>query len=92
MIPLVLRYPECGYKASWGGGLYSLERRRVHRRRRSGEAVFPRPRRAGEVSEFELPTEISHLECFEGRNWYNVFDDPDYDERYYACLDAGFAG
>ena len=46
----------------------------------------------GEVSEYELPTEISHLECFEGRNWYNVFDDPDYDERYFACLDAGFSG
>ncbi len=34
----------------------------------------------------ELPTEIAKLECFEGRNWYNVFNDPAYDERYYACV------
>ena len=34
---------------------------------------------AGTIDQYELPTEIAHLECFEGRNWYNVFDDTEYD-------------
>ena len=42
----------------------------------------------GQVSLFELPNELAYLDCFEGRNWFQVFDDPEYDERYYACIDA----
>ena len=43
---------------------------------------------AGTLDQYEVPTEIAHLECFEGRNWYNTFDDPEYDQRYYDCLAA----
>ena len=41
---------------------------------------------AGTLDEYELPNEIAYLACFEGRNWYNTFDDTAYDERYYDCL------
>ena len=40
----------------------------------------------GVLDEFELGPELTDLECFEGRNWYSVFDDPEYDERFQECV------
>lgn len=87
-IPLVLRFPECGYSAAWGGGFYSLGDEEFIAAAEAARPCFLDLVERGEVSEWELPTELQYLECFEGRNWYNVFDDPDYDQRYYECLDA----
>ena len=47
---------------------------------------------AGAIERWELPEEIAHLECFEGRNWYRVFDDPEYDARFEACRSAMING
>ena len=89
-VPLVLRHPECGYTAAWGGGIYSLSDADFIAAAEQARPCFLDLVEQGVVDEFELPTEISNLECFEGRNWYNVFDDPEYDERYYECLAAAF--
>lgn len=90
MVPLVLRHPECGYTAAWAGGIYRLSDEEFIAAAEQARPCFLDLVEQGVVDEFELPTEISHLECFEGRNWYNVFDDPEYDERYYDCLATAF--
>ncbi len=91
-VPLALRHPECGYLDSWGGGMYSLPDEEFIAAAEAAQPCFLDLVDRGEVSEFELPTEISHLECFEGRNWYTVFDDTEYDERYYECISGDTGG
>jgi len=91
-IPVALRFPECGYaEASWSGDLYSMSDADFVATVESARPCFLALVAAGTIQEYDLPTEIAHLECFEGRNWYNVFDDAEYDTRYYACLDAANA-
>ncbi|HZB39404.1 MAG TPA: hypothetical protein VE487_00480 [Ilumatobacter sp.] len=89
LMPIALRFPECGYaEVSWGSHLYSMSDADFVAAVEAARPCFLALVAAGTIDEYELPTEIAHLECFEGRNWYNVFDEPEYDERYYACLDA----
>ena len=90
-IPLTLRFPECGYTEAWGTGFYSLGDDEFIAAAEAARPCFLDLVERDVVSVWELPTEIRHLDCFEGRNWYNVFDDPEYDERYFACLDAASA-
>jgi hypothetical protein len=91
-MPVALRFPECGYAdASWSGDLYSMSDTDFVAAVEAARPCFLALVAAGTIADYELPTEIAHLECFEGRNWYNVFDDPEYDERYYACIDAANA-
>ena len=88
-MPVALRFPECGYaEVSWSSELYSMSDADFVAAVEAARPCFLVLVAAGTIQEYELPTEIAHLECFEGRNWYNVFDDSEYDERYYACLDA----
>ena len=91
-IPIALRFPECGYaEASWSGDLYSMSDADFVAAVEAARPCFLALVAAGTIDQYELPTEVAHLECFEGRNWYNVFDDTEYDARYYACLDAANA-
>ena len=90
-VPVVLRHPECGYTVAWGGSLYNLSDEEFTAAAEAARPCFLDLVDQGVLDEFELPTEIAFLDCFEGRNWYNVFDDPEYDDRYYACLEAGYA-
>lgn len=88
-MPIALRFPECGYaELSWSGDLYSMSDADFVAAVEAARPCFLALVAAGTIQDYELPTEIANLECFEGRNWYNVFDDTEYDERYYACLDA----
>jgi hypothetical protein len=87
--PIELRFPECGYAdISWSGGLYQLSDEEFIAAATTAQPCFLDLVERGEISALELPSEITHLECFEGRNWYTVFDDPEYDERYYECISA----
>jgi hypothetical protein len=88
-IPVELRFPECGYaETSWTGELYQLPDDEFIATAGAARSCFLDLVEQGVVNEWELPSEITHLECFEGRNWYNVFDDPEYDARYYECIDV----
>jgi hypothetical protein len=88
-VPVVLRYPECGYgEASWGGSVYQLPDDRFIAVVDGARTCFLDLLDTGQVDEWELPEEILHFGCFEGRNWYQVFDDPEYDERFDACRSA----
>ena len=90
MVPIELRHPECGFDERWSGELYQMSDAEFIAAIEEAQPCFLALLDSGEIDEFELPSEILHLECFEGRNWYSVFDDPEYDERYYACVaDAG---
>mgnify|MGYP001812300916 CR=1 FL=1 len=89
-IPVVLRYPECGYAdASWAGSVYQLPDDQFVAVVGGARTCFLDLVEAGEIEEWELPEEIIHFDCYEGRNWYQVFDDPEYDERFDACRSAG---
>jgi hypothetical protein len=88
IVPIELRYPECGYDERWSGELYQLSDADFIAAVEESRPCFLALLDSGEVGEFDLPSEILHLECFEGRNWFSVFDDPEYDERYYACVAA----
>jgi hypothetical protein len=88
-IPAVLRFPECGYAdLAWTNEVYGLSDEKFVAAVAPARDCFLDLVDQGLVEEYELPNEIAHYECFEDRNWYQVFDDPDYDERYYACLDG----
>ena len=87
-LPIELRFPECGYQANWGGGVQSLPDAEFIAAAEAARPCLLDLVDHGLIEDWELPNEISHLECFEGRNWYNTFDDPAYDERYYACLEG----
>lgn len=89
-VPLALRHPECGYTSSWAGEVYQLSDDEFIAGAEAARPCFLDLVEQGVVDEWELPTEIAYLECFEGRNWYNEFDDPEYDERYLDCLDAAY--
>ena len=72
---------------SWSGALYSMSDADFIATVEAARPCFLALVAGGQRSPTtSCPTEIAHLECFEGRNWYNVFDDPEYDERYYACV------
>jgi hypothetical protein len=92
MVPVELRFPECGYgEIRWSGALYSLPDAEFIAAVEAARPCFLALVESGQIQDYELPSEIANLECFEGRNWYNVFDDPEYDARYYACVEAAFA-
>jgi hypothetical protein len=86
LVPIELRFPECGYTGAWRGGHYQLPDAEFIAAAEAARPCFFDLVEQGVVDEYELPAEISSLECFEGRNWYTVYDDPDYDDRYFACL------
>ena len=92
-VPVVLRHPECGYAdVSWNGDIYALPDEEFVARAEAARGCFLSLVDAGQVERWELPDEIVYLECFEGRNWYQVFDDPDYDLRFDACRNAAEGG
>ncbi len=90
-VPIELRFPECGLDARWNRELYTMSDADFMATIEAAAPCFQALVDAGTISDFELPTEIVNLSCYEGRNWYNVFDDPAYDERYWACVDALYA-
>lgn len=88
MVPIELRFPDCGYFARWNGDLYSMDDATFVATVEAVRPCFLALVESGQIEEYELPTELLYPECFEGRNWYSTFDDPEYDDRYYACIDA----
>lgn len=92
-VPVVLRHPECGYaEVAWSGAVYELADDEFIAAAEAARPCFLGLVDRGEIEAWELPAEIAHLECFEGRNWYRVFDDPEYDARFEACRSAAESG
>jgi hypothetical protein len=92
MVPVELRFPECGLSQRWSSELYGLPDAEFIAVLEAAAPCFQSLVDTGQITEFEVPAEITNLACFEGRNWFNTFDDPEYDERYWDCVDAIYAG
>jgi hypothetical protein len=90
--PTMLRFPECGYaEIGWSGDLYQMDDATFIATAESVRPCFLGLLEQGLVEQWELPSEVTHLECFEGRNWYATYDDAEYDERYFDCISQPIA-
>ena len=72
----------------WEGGMYSLSDEEFAAALDVAVPCFDDLVARGEIEEWSVPFEVTHAACFEGRNWYNVFDDDAYNERVAACIDG----
>ncbi len=79
------RFPECGVgEQYWTGDVYSMLDVEFVAFGTAAAPCFQKYIDDGSISEFELPYELSHPECLEGKNWYNVADS-DYTQRVFEC-------
>jgi hypothetical protein len=82
--PVEMLYPECGVaEAYWSN--YAMTDEAFFALIDAARPCFLALVESGELQDYELPIVYTKPECFEGRNWYQVFDDPDYDARVAAC-------
>ncbi len=79
------RFSECGVgEQYWTGDVYSMIDDEFVAFGTTAAPCFQKYVDDGSISEFELPYELSHPECLEGKNWYNVADS-DYTQRVFEC-------
>ncbi|MEO8266753.1 MAG: hypothetical protein ABI706_14725 [Ilumatobacteraceae bacterium] len=79
------RFPECGVgEQYWSGAVYSMSDEDFIAFGTAAAPCFQKYVDDGTIFEFELPYELSHPDCLEGKNWYNVAD-ADYTERVFEC-------
>ncbi len=84
-MPVALRFPSAASPMPAGRQLYSMSDAATSSPLvEAARPCFLALVAAGTIEEFEVPAEFAQPECFEGRNWYKVFDDPEYDERVTA--------
>lgn len=86
-VPTVLAYPECGLaEIWWEGGLWSASDEEFAAALDVAVPCFGALVDSGELDEWMMPFEVEHADCFEGRNWYNEYDDDAYLARVDACI------
>ncbi len=85
-VPAELLFPECGAAEAQWGGYHRLGDEEFIALVEAASSCFATLVASGELDEFNVPLGFDKPECFEGRNWYNVFDDPEYDDRFWSCL------
>ncbi len=79
------RFSECGVgEQYWTGDVYSMIDDEFVAFGTTAAPCFQKYVDDGSISEFELPYELSHPECLEGKNWYNVADSG-YTQRVFEC-------
>jgi hypothetical protein len=82
--PLEMLHPECGVaEAYWTN--FDMTDEAFFVLIDSARPCFLALVESGEIQEADLSIEYTKPECFEGRNWYRVFDDPEYDARVADC-------
>ncbi|MDQ3468472.1 MAG: hypothetical protein M3487_01660, partial [Actinomycetota bacterium] len=85
-VPVVLRAPQCGLAdLYWSGELYSLADADFIAAVEPAAPCFQALVADGTLGEFDLPLELSHPQCLEGRNWYLASDDEAYFDRLLEC-------
>jgi hypothetical protein len=83
-VPVEMLHPECGVaEAYWSN--YQLSDDAFFELIDAARPCFLALVESGEYLESDLPVEYTKPECYEGRNWYQVLDDPDYDQRVLDC-------
>ena len=79
------RFSECGVgEQYWSGNVYSMSDEEFVAFGTAAAPCFQKYVDDGTIFEFELPYELSHPDCLEGKNWYNV-SDQDYTQRVFEC-------
>jgi hypothetical protein len=82
--PLEMLHPECGVaEAYWSN--FQMTDEEFFALIDTARPCFLALVASGELVESDLPTVYTKPECFEGRNWYQVFGEPDYDARVEEC-------
>ena len=85
-VPVYLRADECGLaEGYWDGSYYTLSDADFTAAVAGAAPCFQSLVAAGTLADFDLPLELSHPECLEGRNWYEASDDEEYVDRIIAC-------
>lgn len=84
VVPVEMLYPECGVAADYWTN-FQMPDDVFFQLIDAARPCFLALVASGELQESDLPIVYTKPECFEGRNWYQVFDDPEYDERVAAC-------
>ena len=75
-VPIFLRFPECGLaELGWSGDYYSLPDAEFVAVVEEAAPCFQALVASGELEDYEVPAEIAHPECLDGRNWYTSTDD-----------------
>lgn len=91
-VPYPMRFPECGFaEAWWQGDLYSMSDEEFTATISGVRECFFDLLEQGLIEPWELGQEITHFECFEGRNYYNTFDDPGFDQRWSECVSVAYS-
>ena len=82
--PLEMLHPECGVaEAYWTN--FDMTDEAFFVLIDTARPCFLALVASGEIEESDLSIVYTKPECFEGRNWYRVFDDPEYDARVADC-------
>ena len=84
-VPSQYRHSECGAAEQYWDGLSLLSDAEAVALVEQASPCFLALIASGELSAYEVPGELLDPSCLEGRNWYSVFDDADYDTRFSAC-------
>jgi len=83
-----VRHPECGVAEVYWDGPGTLPDAEFVALVEQASPCFLTLVAAGAEDPYDVSGELLRPACLEGRNWYNVFDDPDYDTRYFDCVSA----
>ena len=81
-----MRFPECGAAEAHWNGYAALDDDEFIALVTESRPCFLALVDSGELDQFDVPLAMSDPECFEGRNWFAVFDDPEYDDRFFDCV------
>jgi hypothetical protein len=81
-----MRFPECGAAEAHWEGYFLMDDAEFLALVEEARPCFLQLVEDGRLESFDVPLAMSDPECFEGRNWFAVFDDPDYDDRFFECV------
>jgi hypothetical protein len=85
-VPIYVRFPECGLAdVFWSGDYTSLPDAEFTAILEETAPCFQELVTTGELSEDDLPLELSHPECLEGRNWFTAIEDEVYSDAVFDC-------
>jgi hypothetical protein len=83
--PASLMAPECGLTTIlWEGGVYGMSDEEFTSTMSAARPCYDQLVADG-FEEWAVPYEVASLDCFEGRNPYQVFDDEGYTDRVFDC-------
>ena len=84
--PIYVLFPECGLaEVYWSGEYSALPDADFVALVEETAPCFQRLVRTGELSEADLPLELSHPECLNGRNWFTAIEDEKFSDAVFEC-------